>query len=142
MTYTVSHPARASLASNWIEQFFNDFDRGHAANAAPTFTPAVDVIEHNDAYVLRAELAGVAREDINVEVKENRLVLSGKKESAQRGEEGKYRYVESRHGAFSRAFELPRNVKADAIEASFKDGALTLRIPKAEEAKPKTVEIR
>jgi len=140
MTYAIARPA---LSSNWIEQFFNDFDRGFAPGArAATFTPAVDVVEHADAYVLRAELPGVAREDISVEVKENRLVLSGKKDAVQSGEEGKYRYVESRHGAFSRSFELPRNVKSDAIEATYKDGTLTLRIPKADEAKPKTVEIR
>lgn len=141
MTYTVSHPARTS---NWIEQFFNDFDRGIAANArgGASFVPAVDVVEQKDAYVLRAELAGVAREDINVEVKDNHLVLSGKKDVVERVEEGHYRYVESRHGSFSRTFELPRNVKADAIEATFKDGALTLRIPKADEARPKSIEIR
>jgi HSP20 family protein len=140
MTYTTARPVHTA---NWLEQFFNDFDRGLASGSrAATFTPAVDVIEHADAYVLRAELAGVAREDISVEVKENRLVLSGKKEAVQSGEEGKYRYVESRHGTFSRSFELPRNVKSDAIEATYKDGTLTLRIPKADEAKPKTVEIR
>jgi HSP20 family protein len=139
MTYTVNHPNRAT---SWIEQFFNDFDRGVAAPSAPTYVPAVDVLEQADAYEVRAELPGVARENINVEVKDNRLVLSGKKEAVQRSEEGKYRYVESRHGAFSRSFELPRNVKADAIEATFKDGALTLRIPKADEAKPKAVEIK
>lgn len=139
MTYAVAHPYNAS---NWIEQFFSDLDRGFASSGRNSFVPAVDVVENNDAYVLRAELAGVAREDITVEVKENRLVLSGKKEAVQRGEEGKYRYVESRHGTFSRSFELPRNVKADAVEATFKDGALTLRIPKADEAKPKSVEIK
>jgi HSP20 family protein len=142
MTYAINRPALATHGANWIEQFFNDFDRGLAGSRASTFTPAVDVVEHADAYVLRAELAGVAREDINVEVKENRLVLSGKKDAVQSGEEGKYRYVESRHGSFTRTFELPRNVKSDAIEATFKDGALTLRIPKADEAKPKTVDIR
>lgn len=134
MTYAVSNPV------NWIDQFFNDFDRNW--RGAPSFVPAVDVVEERDAYVLRAELPGVTREDIRVEVKDNHLVLSGKKEAVQRGEEGKYRYVESRHGSFSRSFELPRNVKADAVEATFKDGALTLRIPKADEAKPKAVEIR
>jgi HSP20 family protein len=139
MTYAVNHPARTT---NWIEQFFNDFDRGLATPASPSYVPAVDVIEHADAYEVRAELPGVARENINVEVKENRLVLSGKKEAVVKSEEGRYRYVESRYGAFSRSFELPRNVKSDAIEATFKDGALTLRIPKADEAKPKTVEIR
>jgi HSP20 family protein len=140
MTYAIARPHNPA---NWLDQFFNDFDRGlFAARSAPSFVPAVDVVEEADAYVLRAELAGVAREDIKVEVKENRLVLSGKKEAASRAYEGKYRHVESRHGEFSRTFELPRNVKADAVEASFKDGALTLRIPKADEAKPKTVEIK
>jgi HSP20 family protein len=138
MTYATARTA------NWLDQFFHDFDRGSFANVrtTPSFVPPVDVVEDESAYVLRAELPGVAREDIKVEVKENRLVLSGKKEAVSRGEEGKYRYVESRHGEFSRSFELPRNVKADAVEATFKDGALTLRIPKADEAKPKSIEIR
>ena len=135
MTYTYARPA------NWLDQFFNDVDRNWRTQA-PSFRPAVDVAEEKDAFVVRAELAGVAKENINVEVKDNHLVLSGKKESVEYGEEGKYRHVESRYGSFSRTFELPRNVKADAIEASFKDGALTLRIPKADEAKPTAVEIR
>jgi HSP20 family protein len=140
MTYAVAH---TNNASNWIEQFFTELDRGFtSAGRANTYVPAVDVVEDKDAYVLRAELPGVARENINVEVKDNHLVLSGKKEAVQRGEEGKYRYVESRSGSFSRSFELPRNVKADAIEATFKDGALSLRIPKADGARAKTVEIR
>jgi len=143
MTYTTAYPTRTAT-TNWIEQFFNDFDRGFAVSdrAAARFTPAVDVVEQDDAYVLRAELPGVARENINVEVKDNHLVLSGKKDAVERGEKGHYRYVESRHGAFSRSFELPRNVKANAVEATFKDGALTLRIPKADDAMPKTIEIR
>ena len=135
MSYTVANPV------NWLDKFLSDVDRNWRA-PAPSFQPAVDIVEDKDAFVVRAELAGVAKEAINVEVKENRLVISGKKESVERGEEGKFRHVESRHGSFSRTFELPRNVKADAIEATFKDGALTLRIPKADEAKPKAVEIR
>lgn len=140
----MAYPATYTRPNNWIDQFFNDFDRAFAANGrhAASFVPAVDVVEQKDAYVLRAELPGVARENINVEVKDNHLTLSGKKDAVERGEEGHYRYVESRHGAFSRSFELPRNVKADAVEASFKDGTLTLRIPKAADALPKTIEIR
>ena len=135
MTYTVANPV------NWLDQFLNDVDRTWRTQA-PSFRPAVDIVEDKDAFVVRAELPGVARENITVEVKENHLVLSGKKESVERGEEGKYRHLESRHGSFARTFELPRNVKSDAIEAAFKDGVLTLRIPKADEAKPKAIEIR
>lgn len=125
----------------WVDRFFDEFERAGYAQRTD-FAPAVDVVEERDAYVLRAELPGVAKENLNVEVKENRLVLSGHKDAVTPGEEGKYRYVESRYGKFSRTFELPRNVKADAIEADYKDGVLNLRIPKAEEAKSKTVDIR
>ena len=136
MTYTYARPA------NWLDQFFNDVDRNWRRSGSPSFSPAVDIVEEKDAFVVRAELPGVAKENISVEVKDNHLVLSGKKDAVEQGEEGQYRHLESRHGSFSRTFELPRNVKSDAIEASFKDGALTLRVPKADEAKPKSVEIR
>src|SRR5690606_21427385 len=90
MTYTANYPARTN---NWIDQFFNDFDRTFSVSgrAAASFVPAVDVVEQKEAYELRAELPGVAREDISVEVKDNHLVLSGKKEAVARGEEGHYR---------------------------------------------------
>lgn len=133
MTYAVANPV------NWIDQFFKDLDR---PRVAPGFVPAVDVVENADAYVLRAELPGVARENISVEVKENQLVLSGKKETVQRAENDGYRYVETRSGSFSRRFELPRDVKADAIEATYRDGVLELRIPKAEASRPRAIEIR
>jgi HSP20 family protein len=135
MNYTVANPV------NWLDQFLSDVDRSWRAQA-PSFRPSVDIAEDKDAFVLRAELPGVAKENINVEVKDNRLVLSGKKEAFDLGEQGQSHHVESRQGSFSRAFELPRNVKADAIEAAFKDGVLTLRVPKADEAKPKAIEIR
>jgi HSP20 family protein len=128
-------------SNNWIDRFFDDFDRGVTASRA-AFVPAIDIGEDKDAFLLRAELPGVARENIQVEVKDNRLMLSGRKDSVTKGEDHQVRYVESRHGEFSRVFELPRNVKSEAIEAEFKDGLLTLRIPKADEAKPKTVAIR
>lgn len=125
----------------WIDQFLSEFDKGWR-NAEPSFVPAVDVVEGPDAYRLRVELPGVTKENVNVEVKENRLLLNGKKEAVVQGEEGAYRYVEARYGTFSRAFELPRNAKSDAIEAEFKDGVLQLRIPKVDEAKPKSIVIK
>ena len=125
----------------WIDRFFGELDRSFPG-ARADFSPAVDIEEAKDAYVLRAELPGVSKENLSVEVKDNRLVLSGRKDESSKGESEGYRYVESRHGEFTRAFELPRHVKHDAIEADFKDGLLTLRIPKADEVKPKTVSIK
>lgn len=126
---------------SWLDQFFADFDRSGTLQKA-SFSPAVDIAEEGEAYVLRAELPGVPRENIKVEVKENRLTLSGTKDGRGEGERQGYRYLESTYGSFSRSFELPRNVKAEEIGAEYKDGVLLLRIPKAKEALPKTIEIR
>ena len=85
----------------------------------------------------------ISKENIKVEVKENRLTLSGRKESAwtEKGS-GEYRYAESSHGAFARVFELPRNVSGDAIKAEYANGVLFLRIPKAKDALSRTIEIK
>ena len=130
----VYHPA------TWLDQFFTDFDKGYARKN--DFAPAVDVVEEKEDFVLRAELPGVAKENIKVEVKENRLTLSGKKENAWADKSGEYRYAESAFGAFSRTFEIPRNVSGDAIKAEYSNGVLTLRIPKAKEALSRSIEIK
>jgi HSP20 family protein len=125
----------------WIDQFFDDFDKGWRREPV-AFAPAVDIAEQADAYLLRVELPGVSKDNLTLEYKENRLLLGGRKDAVVQGEEGRYRYVESRSGGFSRVFELPRNVRTVAIEAEYKDGVLQLRIPKVEEAKPKSISIR
>ncbi len=125
----------------WLDQFFTDFDKV-SSNTSVTFKPSVDISEEKEDYVLRAELPGVLKENIKIEVKENRLTLSGKKESAVEGEKGEYRYVESAYGTFSRSFELPRNVSGDSIRAEFLNGVLTLRIAKAKEALSRSIEIK
>lgn len=125
--------------ATWLDQFFTDFDKA-VGTAKRSFYPAVDIVEDKEEFVLRAELPGVAKEDLKVEVKENRLTLSGKKENAWK-KEGEYRYAESNYGEFARVFELPRNVQGDSIKAEYKDGVLALRIPKVKEAQPRTISI-
>lgn len=125
----------------WLDQFFTDFDKA-SSNTSVTFKPAVDISEEKEDYVLRAELPGVLKENIKIEVKENRLTLSGKKESVVEEQKGEYRYVEAAYGTFSRSFELPRNVSGDAIRAEYLNGVLTLRIAKAKEALSRTIEIK
>lgn len=126
--------------AKWLDQFFNDFDAGWSAKRS--FSPAVDIVEEKEDYLLRAELPGVPKENIKVEVKENRLTLSGSKESVYKEDKGEYRYVESSYGSFSRSFELPRNVKGEDIKAEYAHGVLTLRIPKAKEALARTIAIQ
>ena len=97
---------RPNYPAAWVDRFFDEFER--TASERASFRPKVDVVETSDAYLVRAELPGVARESLTVEVKENRLVLSGHKEVATQKEEGRYHYTESGSGSFSRAFDLPR----------------------------------
>ena len=131
--------------NNWLDQFFSDVEKDWKASAAekPSFAPTVDVAEVDNAYILKAELPGVAKENIKIEVRENRLILSGSKEShIEKKEEGKYYYSEARSGNFSRSFDLPRHVQADAITAENVNGVLTVKIPKAQDAQPKAIEIK
>ena len=132
----------------WLDQFFNDFERSPESSKG-NFRPAVDILEEKEDFVLRAELPGVPKENIKIEVKENRLTLSGTKESVAPNREGsvdnragEYRYVESAYGTFSRSFELPRNVSGDSIRAEYANGVLTLRIAKAKETLSRTIEIK
>ncbi len=106
------------------------------------WSPSVDIAETDDSFEVRAELPGVTQDDIQVSVKENRLTLKGEKRQEQVDDSKNYRRVERPYGRFQRAFTLPPTVKADDIKAEFKDGVLTLDIPKAEEAKPTEIPIR
>ena len=106
-----------------------------------TWYPPVDVLEGQDSYVLRAELPGMKREDFNLEVKDGMLTLSGERKSEKATDGVKYRTVERVEGKFSRAFALPETVKHDGIQATYKDGILEIHVPKAEEAKPRRIEV-
>ena len=119
-------------------------ENGGRASTQPNISkwyPAVDVLESKDAYVIRAELPGMKREDIRVEVKDGTLVLSGERKSAKPADGVEYRHVERVAAKFWRSFSLPETVKQDGIEATYKDGILEIRVPKAEEAKPRQIEI-
>lgn len=104
--------------------------------------PAVDVRENDEAYVVTAELAGCKPEDVTVEVHESVLSIRGEKRSERTEEKEQARWTERRYGSFHRSFRLPSDVDDDAVEASFKDGVLTVKIKKQEESKPKIVHIQ
>jgi len=103
--------------------------------------PAVDVLESKDSYLIHAELPGMKREDIKVEVKDGALVLSGERKSEKLAEGIEYRHTERVAAKFWRSFTLPETVKQDGIEASYKDGVLEIRVPKVEKARPRQIEI-
>ena len=106
--------------------------------------PAVNVEETSDELVLTAELPGMRQEDVEIELENNVLTVRGRKEHLREegGEDRRYHVWERRYGAFQRAFSLPRTVDADGISATFQDGVLHIRMPKAAEAKGRKIEIR
>jgi len=109
---------------------------------AAAWAPAVDIYETEDKVVLKAELPGLKKEDIDIQVRENTLTLKGEKKFEKEVKEENYHRVERTYGSFQRSFTLPNTVKQEGIEATFKDGILEVSLPKAEEAKAKKVTIK
>ncbi len=103
--------------------------------------PAVDIVEQGDDLVIRAELPGVARDDIEVRVEDNTLVLSGERKREKECDEEQAYRVERSYGSFVRSFRLPKTVDAAKIAASYQNGVLEVRLPKAEEARPRRIQI-
>jgi HSP20 family protein len=104
--------------------------------------PAVDVTETGEKYVVTAELPGVRREDLTVEVHDGVLHLRGEKRSEREEKGEKSRWLERTFGSFSRSFTLPADADDTHIEASFRDGVLTVELAKRPEAKPRTIAVR
>jgi len=118
-------PIRDLLA---IQQRLDRFAPGPAG-----WTPPVDLHETADAYVLTAEIPGLAREDLDIQFHDTRLTVSGVRRE-RRSESDQYHRVERGHGAFSRTFQLPMPVDADRITADLHDGVLTVTCPKSGDA--------
>ena len=107
------------------------------------WAPSVDIEEADEKYVIKADLPGVDKKDIDVKLENGLLTIRGEKQTETETGKGTKRHRTERfHGSFARSFTLPDAVKADEVDASYKDGVLTLYIPKAETAKPKSIEIK
>ena len=123
-----------------FDRLFNQlFDRNEAAKR---WVPAMDLVEYDDHFVLRADLPGMTEADVSIEVRDNTLTLSGERRAEHEDRKGGYYRLERQFGKFSRALSLPEGVNADAIEANFTSGVLEVRIPKPEERKPRRIEIK
>jgi HSP20 family protein len=106
------------------------------------FAPAVDVHEDGEALVLRAELPGVKREDIEIGVHGNVLTLKGERKLEKEENGRKYHRIERRYGSFVRQFQLPTNVDSSAVDAHLGEGVLTVRLPKKQELKARKIEVK
>ncbi len=102
----------------------------------------VDVVENNDAYLVKASLPGVNPDDINITYDNHVLTLNTEVQAEEEKKEERYLLRERRYGSFTRSITLPNQVDASKIEASYSDGVLTLTLPKAEEVKPRRIQIQ
>ena len=136
VTYT---PTRLSFFDDIDRMFRSVFDSYPVVRRRE---PSVDIREEEGKYTLEAELPGLSEKDIEVKVEDNLLTISSSTE--EKKEEKRYGYLmrERRSSSFSRSFVLPKNVERDKIDANFKDGLLTLRLPKTEKAQPKRIDIK
>jgi HSP20 family protein len=105
------------------------------------WSPPVDIYETGDAIFLKAELAGLTKNDVMIEIKDSNLILRGERKFEKDIKEENYHRIERSYGAFSRTFTLPQTVDAAKVTATFKDGLLEIMIPKTKEARPKQIEI-
>ncbi|GBE56633.1 MAG TPA: Hsp20/alpha crystallin family protein [Euryarchaeota archaeon] len=103
--------------------------------------PAVDIQEKDKKIVVTAEIPGATKDDIQINISENRLEIKAETREEKSEEKEGYVYKERRHGSFYRSLELPTNVKADKAKASYKDGLLKLDLPKSKETKKTTIKI-
>ncbi len=109
--------------------------------SASTWAPAVDIYETPETIVMKADLPGLTREDIEIEIRDNMLTIKGERRFAKDVQQENYLRIERAYGPFQRSFTLPTGARQEVIRASFHDGVLELLLPKAEEAKPKKIAI-
>ena len=127
-----------------INRMFDNFFRGGIQDdgSMSLLTPAVDIAEGDTDYTVRVELPGVNKDDVKITMQDNILTIRGEKKEVKDSKQSSYHRVERAYGSFQRSFTLPTHVKSDKIEAAYTDGILTVTLPKAEEAKPKQIEIK
>ena len=112
------------------------------SDRATAWAPALDISERKDAYLVTVELPGLKSEDLDITMEDGLLTIKGERQFTSESSEQQFHRVERRYGAFRRSITLPAQVQADHIEATFDNGVLQIVVPKAEEAKPKRIQVR
>ena len=137
--------AELNTIQNEMNRLFNTFfDQPNAAGrtgASRRWIPAMDLVESGDHYVLRADLPGMSEEDVNVQLEDNVLTISGERKSAHEQQQEGYYRLERASGSFSRSLTLPDGVDPESVQANFDRGVLEIRVPKPEQKKPRQVQI-
>ncbi len=129
-----------------IDKMFNNVFNGDMQDdgtlLSSEWTPAADVAEQANEYVVKMELPGINKDDVKITIKENVLTIQGEKKHEKETKESNFHRVERSYGSFQRSFALPTTVKTDMIEAAYKDGILNVTLPKADEAKTRQIDVK
>ena len=135
-------PFRTHSLQDQISRLFNEaFDRSADESSITTWAPAVDIFETEQELVVKADLPDIKPEELDIRVENNILTIRGERKFEKKVNENNYLRVERSYGSFSRSFSLANTVNSEAIKAEYKNGVLTLTIPKREEAKPKQIKV-
>jgi len=123
--------------SDIMDEFFNDAVKSRRDN----FVPSIDISETEDQFLISAELPGMNKDDITINLENSRLSISGERSFEQEEKGKKYHRVETSYGSFERSFQLPDNVDEESISASYENGLLNISIQKSEQEVKKQIEI-
>jgi HSP20 family protein len=134
---TLQHRLNHLFADSFLQSGRSDDDE----LSLGTWQPVVDMYDEDDRIVIKAELPGMEKKDISVDVKDQVLTLSGERNYDHEVKEENYYRRERAYGKFQRAFRLPADVNSDKIKADFKDGLLKIEVPKPEKQKPKEITV-
>ncbi len=130
------------IVSQLFEDFFNDFPiAGYSAETGGKWIPAVDILEKEGNLVLRAELPGMTEKQIELKLEGDTLTLKGERKLDKEDKKNNYQRVESYYGSFTRSFRLPETVDLDKISADYKNGVLTVTIPRRPEVRPREIPV-
>lgn len=140
------NPSRGYLATrdpftHLLENFFGEDLAPSEDVSNRAWMPAVNIRETDAAFMVEAELPGLTKKDIEITLENNLLKLTGERRFEKDVKEENYHRVERQYGSFLRTFSLPSQVDSNAVKATFKEGVLTIEVPKAEEAKPRKIAI-
>ena len=128
--------------SRLFDEYFGQFPATREEPLGRTWVPAVDIYEEKDNIIIKAELPGMKKDDLSIEVKDNVLTLSGERKHEEETKKENFHRIERSYGKFSRSFTLPDSVKVDKVKANYKDGVLEISLPKATEARAKAIPIK
>ncbi len=124
-----------------FSRFFDDFGNGRGF-VEEDFTPPIDIRETDDAYIVEADVPGMKKEDVHIEVNDDVLTIKGERKSEHEEKRDDYHRIERQHGSFRRTVTIPGGFQYDAVKAKFKDGVLRVTLPKREDAKPRRIEVK